>query len=63
MTINSLTSIPYDMAISQGGIMTEVGTSMLAKSLDLVTAEMADFTKAMELSVNPNVGSNFDISI
>ncbi len=56
------------MAMAQQDLLSQVGTAMLSKSLDLMEVagegitEMAD-TAAMELSVNPAVGGNIDISV
>ena len=56
------------MALSQQNAMQSVGTAMLSKSLDFVEtagdqiASMID-ASAMERSVNPSVGSNFDVSV
>ena len=55
-------------SISQAQLMTDFGVAMLSKSMDTVDAlgaglvEMID-AAAMELSVNPAVGSNIDIRI
>lgn len=48
---------------SQNNLMQSVGTAMLAKTMDVADSEMASLTKAMELSVNPNLGANLDLSI
>ena len=54
--------------LSQAQLMTDYGVAMLSKSMDTVDAlgaglvEMID-ASAMELSVNPSVGSNIDIRI
>ncbi len=56
------------MAMAQNDLLTQVGAAMLGKSLDLMEVagegmtEMID-TAAMELSVNPAVGGNIDISV
>lgn len=56
------------MALSQIETLGDVGTAVLSNSLDMVReqgnamAEMID-SAAMELSVNPGVGANIDISI
>lgn len=41
----------------------EVGVAMLAKSIDSMEANGAALTKMMELSVNPAIGGNFDMSV
>ncbi|MCI8901797.1 MAG: putative motility protein [Lachnospiraceae bacterium] len=56
------------MSMAQTNLLTDVGTAMLAKSMeqaDIITASMTEMldASAMELSVNPNVGANIDISI
>ncbi len=54
-------------AMSTAKVQTEVGVSVLAKTLDITdaaSAAMLDMMrKSMELSVNPAVGSNFDVSV
>ena len=60
----SIDAIPMMSTImAQGKIMDAVGVGMLSKTLDVANAEMSDLTKAMELSVNPDVGANFDVSV
>lgn len=55
-------------SISQAQLTTDYGIAMLSKSMETVDAlgaglvEMID-ASAMELSVNPAVGSNIDIRI
>lgn len=39
---------------------TDVGVAMLSKQLEVSEANGASLVRAMELSVNPNVGSNVD---
>ncbi|WP_455090008.1 YjfB family protein [Peptoanaerobacter stomatis] len=56
------------MSMSLGSMrtMSSINVSLLKKAID-VTKENADMLieniKQMELSVNPNLGSNFDIKI
>lgn len=56
------------MALSQTKALGDIGTALLSKSLDTAKdqgtamAEMID-TAAMELSVNPHIGSNFDMKV
>lgn len=60
----SIDAIPYiSMAMAHEKVMSAVGTKMLESSLDIASAEVADLTKAMELSVNPAVGANIDIAV
>ena len=41
----------------------QVGTAVLSKALDTFEQNGAALTKMMELSVNPSVGGNFDMSV
>ena len=56
------------VSLSQAPVMNDFGVAMLSKSMDTVEAlsagmvEMID-ASAMELSVNPAVGSNIDIRV
>lgn len=60
----SIDSIPYvSMAMAQSKVMSDVGTAMLSKTLDVASVDAANLTKAMELSVNPELGANFDIAV
>lgn len=53
------------MGLAQSRTLNEVGTAMLAKSLDNLEstgAQMVNMmTASMELSVNPSVGANIDV--
>jgi len=56
------------MALSQTKALSDIGMAVLDKSLDTAQvqgAEMAEMidTAAMELSVNPHIGGNFDMKI
>ncbi len=56
------------MSMAQTNLLTDVGTAMLAKSMeqaDIITASMTEMldASAMELSVNPEIGGNIDISV
>jgi len=48
---------------SVNGTVSDVGVLMLSKQLDLTQSMGADMVKAMEQSVAPHIGSNFDMSI
>ena len=52
------------MGLSQTRVLNEVGTAVLAKSLDTMESsgeQMVDMMKSsMELSVNPAIGANID---
>ncbi|MEE1250113.1 MAG: YjfB family protein [Lachnospiraceae bacterium] len=59
MEIDALTSTALS-ALNASSIGSDIGVAILAKQLD-VSENMGDnFVRAMELSVNPYVGSNFD---
>ena len=47
----------------RSNVMSAVGTRMLESTLDIAASEIGDLTKAMELSVNPAVGANFDVAV
>ena len=56
------------MRMAQSNLLTDVGTAMLANTMeqaDSVSAAMTEMldASAMELSVNPGVGANIDISV
>ncbi|MCR5503275.1 MAG: YjfB family protein [Lachnospiraceae bacterium] len=54
-------------ALAYQNTMSQVGTAVLAKSLDSMeqngAAMVSMMDRSMELSVNPNVGGNFDMSV
>ncbi|NBH81577.1 putative motility protein [bacterium C-53] len=51
------------MAMAQSRLQTDFGVAMLSKSLDNVQETGDNLTKMMELSVNPDLGANIDISL
>ncbi len=55
------------MSMAQTDLMNSVGIAMLDKSLELNTDLGANLTSmidhSMELSVNPHIGANIDISV
>ena len=55
------------MALSQNKVLNDFGVAMLSKSLDnlqdMGEAMVETMDASMELSVNPNIGANFDIRI
>ncbi|MCR4901650.1 MAG: YjfB family protein [Butyrivibrio sp.] len=55
------------MAMSQNRVMNDFGVAMLSNSLDMVEDTSAALTgmmdNSMELSVNPDLGSNIDIRL
>ena len=64
MEIGSVDSIALAaMNIKQVEILTEVSTSVLAEAMDQSEIMGQGLIKMMELSVNPGIGGNFDMSI
>lgn len=64
MEIMSMPDIPMlSMAMAQSDVLGKVGTSLLSETLDVASENGAALTKMMELSVNPSLGANFDISV
>lgn len=51
------------MAMAQDRVMTDVGTALLSKAIDQGQETGDTLTKMMELSVNPDIGGNIDISV
>lgn len=51
------------VSMSQTSLMNSVSTAVLGMSLDMLETNGENMIRMMELSVNPNVGSNIDISI
>ncbi len=51
------------MVMANNRVQNDVGTALLAKSLDTFEQSGEDMVKMMELSVNPAVGANFDASV
>ena len=56
------------MALANASVLSQVGTAVLDKALDASRELGAGMVQildaaAMELSVNPNVGANFDIRV
>ncbi len=56
------------MALAQNKVQNDVGVALLSNALDVQKeqgSELVDMIdkSAMELSVNPNVGANFDVAV
>ena len=49
--------------LDQNGLMQQVGIKMLDKVMDQQKDSNANLVKMMEQSVQPNLGSNFDVSV
>lgn len=58
MDIASLSTV---LNLSQ--LNNDIGTIMLSKQLDLVEAQGENMVKALEQSVTPHLGSNFDMTV
>lgn len=59
-------AISMQLAMSRN--LSDVGTAMLSKTMDIQESEGAGIVQmmnaaGMELSVNPHIGSNFDMSV
>lgn len=64
MELGSVDSIALAaMNIKQVETLTEVSTSVLAEAMDQSEIMGQGLIKMMELSVNPGIGGNFDMSI
>ncbi len=50
-------------SMSQSLLAQNVGVSVAKLALQSANQDSENLTKMMELSVNPNVGQNFDVSI
>jgi len=51
------------ISMSQALLGEQVGVSVAKLATDNFTQDSQDLTKMMEMSINPNVGVNFDVSI
>lgn len=56
------------MSMAQTNLQTDVGIAMLSKTMDLADTTGAAIVNmidsaSMERSVNPHIGSNFDMSV
>ncbi len=49
------------MSLSQMKVAQEASVSVMKLAMDTAQGQMQDFTKAMEQSVNPNLGTSIDI--
>ena len=64
MEIASLPDIPsLSIALSQNNVMQDLGISLLADQLQNGGTDADALTKMMELSVQPTIGANFDMTI
>ena len=51
------------MVMAQNRLQNDIGTAVMAKALENFEDTGAEMTKIMELSVNPDVGANFDMAV
>ncbi len=51
------------MVMAQNRLQNDIGTAVMAKALENFEDTGAEMTKMMELSVNPDVGANFDMAV
>lgn len=51
------------MSMSQSSLSTKVDVALCKTILDTANVNSANLIKDMELSVNPNLGSNLDIRV
>lgn len=61
LSVDSIQTLAMGMA--QMNTLSQVNTGLLSMSLDTYSAQANELTKMMELSVNPSVGSNIDLSV
>lgn len=61
LSVDAIPQLATGMA--QANTLSQVNTSLLGMSLDVVSSQGDELTKMMELSVNPSVGGNFDFSV
>ena len=60
----SVDSIPtLAMGMSQINALQAVNTSLMGMALDNAEVQGDGLTKMMEMSVNPGIGANFDMSV
>lgn len=62
MDINSLTTTALS-ALNSSSTSTDIGLLVLGKQLDVSETLGDNMVHAMELSVNPSVGGNIDVSV
>lgn len=51
------------IAMSQTSLGQKVGVAVAKMSMETATQDAEALTKLMELSVNPSIGKNFDVSV
>lgn len=61
LSVDSITTLA--MGMKKMDALSQVNTGLLSMSLDNAAAQGNELVKMMELSVNPSVGGNFDMSV
>lgn len=51
------------ISMSLADVNSQVGIAVLAKNLDTIETMGDGMKKMMEMSVNPNLGANFDVTV
>ena len=51
------------ISMSLADVNSQVGMAVLAKNLDTIEPMGDGMKKMMEMSVNPNLGANFDVTV
>ncbi|CDD65357.1 putative uncharacterized protein [Firmicutes bacterium CAG:882] len=51
------------ISMSLADVNSQVGMAVLAKNLDTIETMGDGMKKMMEMSVNPNLGANFDVTV
>ena len=51
------------MSMSAQSLSNQVGIALARKTMDVANQNSQDLIKMMELSVNPNLGSNLDLRV
>lgn len=64
MEISALPDIAMmSTVMAQNRTLSDVGTALMSQTLEDFKTQGAELTKMMELSVNPGLGANFDMSV
>ena len=50
-------------SMAMANVSADVGTAVLSQNLDMIETLGEGLTKMMEMSVNPHIGGNIDISV
>lgn len=61
MDVSSIANM--SMAMSQTKLLQDVGTAVMDMALESQAMSLGDMTQSLETMVNPDIGSNIDISV